>query len=89
MKKKIKTALVVEGGAMRGIFSAGIMDTFIEKKFNPFDLLIGVSIGASNIAAYLADMYQRNYKIFTVYSLNPEFISMKKFLLIRRLAPDN
>jgi predicted patatin/cPLA2 family phospholipase len=73
-------ALVVEGGAMRGIFSAGVLDTFIHEGFDPFHLLIGVSAGAGNIAAYLADMYGRNYTIYTDYSLRPEFISWKKFL---------
>ncbi|MBN2256142.1 MAG: patatin family protein [Deltaproteobacteria bacterium] len=76
----LKTALVVEGGAMRGIFSAGVLDTFIRERFDPFDILIGVSAGAGNIAAFLADMYRRNYKIYTDYSLRPEFMSWKKFL---------
>ena len=34
---KNKTALVVEGGGMRGIFTAGVLDYFMEKKFAPFD----------------------------------------------------
>lgn len=80
-EKKIKRALVVEGGAMRGIFSTGIFDAFIREKFNPFDLCIGVSAGSTNIAAYLAGMFQRNYKVYTDYSLRPDFISLKKFLL--------
>lgn len=78
--KKEKTALVVEGGGMRGIFSTGILDAFIKQGFYPFDLCIGVSAGSSNVAAYLGKMYQRNYKVFTDYSLRPEFISMKKFV---------
>ncbi|TCT12979.1 putative patatin/cPLA2 family phospholipase [Natranaerovirga pectinivora] len=75
-----KSALVVEGGAMRGIFSTGILDAFLVNKFNPFDLHIGVSAGASNLAAYLAKMYQRNYKIFTDYSIRPDFINWRKFI---------
>ena len=31
-------ALVVEGGAMRGIFAAGALDVFLEQRFRPFDL---------------------------------------------------
>jgi predicted patatin/cPLA2 family phospholipase len=80
MKRKGKTALVVEGGAMRGIFSAGILDSFIKKTFNPFDICVGVSAGALNIAAYLAGMYKRNYYIFTDYSLRKDFINVWKFL---------
>ena len=33
-------ALVVEGGAMRGIFSAGVLDAFLSHGFNPFDLCL-------------------------------------------------
>jgi predicted patatin/cPLA2 family phospholipase len=76
----LKSALVVEGGAMRGVFSTGVLDSFIKEGFNPFDLHIGVSAGATNLAAYLANMYQRNYNVYTDYSLRPEFISWKKFL---------
>jgi len=73
-------ALVVEGGAMRGIFSTGVLDAFLEKTFNPFDIFIGVSAGATNIAGYLAGMYQRNLKVYTDYSLRPDFINWKKFI---------
>lgn len=74
-----KTALVVEGGAMRGIFATGVMDAFMEANFNPFDLYIGVSAGSTALAAYVAGQYMRNYKIFTEYSIGEDFISWKKF----------
>ena len=74
------TALVVEGGALRGVFSTGLLDGFLEAKFNPFDFYIGVSSGASNLAAYLAEMAGRNHVIYLDYSLRPEFISIVKFL---------
>lgn len=31
MSKKTKTGLILEGGGMRGVFTAGILDFFIEK----------------------------------------------------------
>lgn len=74
------TALVVEGGALRGVFSTGILDGFLNAKFNPFDFYIGVSSGASNLAAYLAEMNGRNGKIYMDYSLRPAFISVAKFI---------
>ncbi|MDF2698866.1 MAG: putative esterase of the alpha-beta hydrolase superfamily [Haloplasmataceae bacterium] len=80
MEKQNKVALVVEGGAMRGIFSAGILDAFIEHDYNPFDLCIGVSAGANNITTLLAGMYQRSYKVYTDYNLRKDFINWKKFL---------
>jgi len=79
-KNNLKNALIVEGGAMRGIFSAGILDAFLLEGFDPFNLYIGVSAGAGNIAAFLGEMYQRNYKIYTDYSIRPEFINWKRFL---------
>lgn len=75
-----KTALVIEGGAMRGIFSAGIMDHFLEEGFNPFDMVIGVSAGSINAAAYLADHKGRNFEVYTNYSLHPGYISLNNFL---------
>lgn len=77
----IKTALVVEGGAMRGIFSAGILDAFSAQQFYPFDDYIGVSAGASNLAAYLAEKPKRSYQVYTDYCRRKEFKSLKRFIL--------
>ncbi len=65
---------------MRGIFSTGVLDGFLEKEFNPFDISFGVSSGSGNLAAYLARMPGRNLKIYTDYSLRPEFINWKRAL---------
>ncbi|MBR3732469.1 MAG: hypothetical protein IKN25_07440 [Spirochaetales bacterium] len=40
----IKTGLVIEGGAMRGMFTAGVIDVFMENNIT-FDGAIGVSAG--------------------------------------------
>ncbi len=77
--QSLDTALVVEGGALRGVFSTGVMDGFLEAQFNPFDFYFGVSSGASNLAAYLAQMIGRNSRIYIDYSLRPEFISFTRF----------
>lgn len=41
----MKTGLVLEGGAMRGIYTAGVLDVFMEQGLH-FDGVIGVSAGA-------------------------------------------
>lgn len=41
----MKTGLIMEGGAMRGMFTCGIIDVFLENGVN-FDGAIGVSAGA-------------------------------------------
>ena len=43
---EMKTGLILEGGAMRGMFSAGVMDVMMENGIR-FDGIIGVSAGAA------------------------------------------
>ncbi len=40
-----KTALILEGGAMRGLYSAGVLDVFMQNNIN-IDVIYGVSAGA-------------------------------------------
>lgn len=80
MKKKEKTALVVEGGGMRGVFSAGVLDCFLENGFDPFDIYLGVSAGACNLASHLGGQHGRNYRCYTDYMLRPDFFSIKKYM---------
>ncbi len=81
MEKVGSRALIVEGGAMRGVFSCGILDHFLAQNFSPFDSFWGVSAGASNLAAYLAKMQGRNLKIYLDYSLRKEFITPGRLFL--------
>ncbi|MDO6611298.1 patatin family protein [Shewanella sp. 1_MG-2023] len=73
-------ALIVEGGAMRGIFASGVLDRFIDLNHRPFDFCIGVSAGSTNLASWLSNQKQRNYRIITHYSCLPEFIDLKRFI---------
>ena len=36
-----KVALIAEGGGQRGIFTAGVLDAWLEQNYDPFDLFIG------------------------------------------------
>lgn len=78
--KQRKAALVVEGGGMRGIFAAGVLNAFGNASFDPFDLYIGVSAGACHLASHLAGQYDRNFDITLRYSLNSKFINPWRFL---------
>ena len=75
-------ALVVEGGAMRGIFATGVLDAFIQANYQPFNQCYGVSAGATNIAAYLCAQYKRNHAVITDYSCRPEFIDFVRFIKV-------
>lgn len=74
-----KRALIIEGGAMRGIFAAGVLDTFMQHNHYPYDLVIGVSAGSTNGIAYLTGDYQRSYKILTDHALRPDFMSFTRY----------
>ncbi len=86
MTNQHKHTLVVEGGAMRGIFAAGVLDEFLKQNYQPFARYFGVSAGATNVAAYLCKQPMRNYKVITDYSCRPEFINLARFILLLRLS---
>ena len=71
-----KTALIVEGGGQRGVFSFGVVDSFIEENFDPFDLFIGVSNGASVLFWYLIRDELNNLEKM-LYSADSKYFSYK------------
>ena len=73
-------ALVVEGGGMRGVFTAGVCDAFLAAGYNPFDLCLGVSSGACTLASYLSGQYQRIYRLITGPMRDREFMNLRRFL---------
>lgn len=74
-----KSALIVQGGAMRSVFSAGVLDAFLEKQFNPFDYYIGVSAGATNLAAFLGGEPGVSLRIFQDFAQRAGIISYCRF----------
>jgi predicted patatin/cPLA2 family phospholipase len=50
----VKIALIAEGGGQRGIFTAGVLDAWLENNFDPFELFIGTSSGSQNLTSFLA-----------------------------------
>lgn len=58
----MKTGLVLEGGAFRGLFSAGVLDFLIENN-QQFDYVVGVSAGSGNQLNFIAGQKGRTKKI--------------------------
>lgn len=73
-------ALVVEGGAMRSVFSAGVLDGFLFLQFNPFDLYFGVSAGAYNLLPYLAGISDASIRAYLELATSKQFINYRRFL---------
>lgn len=75
----MKTGLVLEGGGMRGIYTAGVLDVFGESGIR-FDGVIGVSAGAIHGCSYLSGQFGRSIRYYKKYCGDPRFMSWKSFL---------
>jgi predicted patatin/cPLA2 family phospholipase len=71
---------VVEGGAMRSVFSAGLLDGFIERRFNPFHRYYGVSAGANNLATYIAGDLGKSLEIYTRLAIDKDFMNYIRYI---------
>ena len=72
------TALVAEGGGQRGIFTAGVLDSWLQAGFNPFDLLIGTSAGAQNLSSYMTCQKGFGRHSITSLSRDPRFFKLSR-----------
>jgi len=70
-------ALIVEGGALRTVFSAGVLDAFLVNQFDPFDLYIGVSGGSMSMTYYLSRTYQATFEITKKIIADTQFMGLK------------
>lgn len=75
----LKTGLVLEGGGMRGLYTAGILDVFIEHGIH-FDGVIGVSAGAIHGSAFLAGQAGRTIRYYKDYIKDPRFMSFRNLI---------
>lgn len=74
-----QTGLVLEGGGMRGVYTAGVLEYFLEQEIF-FPYVIGVSAGACNAASYLSKQRGRNKTVTINYASDPRYISWRNFL---------
>lgn len=72
----MKTGLVLEGGGLRGMFTAGVMDAMMEHGVQ-FDGLIGVSAGALFGCNYKSRQPGRVLRYNIMLKDNPEYMSLR------------
>ena len=75
----MKKGLVLEGGAMRGLFTAGIIDVMMEAGLEP-DGLIGVSAGAAFGCNYKSRQPGRVIRYNTRFAHDKRFCSWQSWL---------
>ena len=74
-KNKVdKTGLVLEGGGMRGIFTAGVLDLFLENNVI-VDNCVAVSAGACLGASYMSKQYKRGFNAIADHINKKEYAS--------------
>lgn len=67
-----QAGLVLEGGGMKGIYTAGVLDFFLDKDVE-FSSCYGVSAGACNLCSFLSKQRKRAYRV------NVDYLDSKKY----------
>lgn len=75
----IQAGLVLEGGGMRGVYTSGVLDFFLEKGMI-FESCYGVSAGACNACSYLSGQPGRGYHVIVDYLDDKNYCGMYSFL---------
>ncbi len=76
---KKKTGLVLEGGAMRGMYTAGVLDVFMENGIS-FDGVIGTSMGAITGCSYVSEQKGRTIRYNKKYCKDKRYMSFYSLL---------
>ncbi|WP_343076281.1 patatin family protein [Pullulanibacillus sp. KACC 23026] len=74
-----KKGLVLEGGGMRGAYTAGILETLLEEDIS-FPYVIGVSAGACVASSYISGQKGRNRRVNIDLVRHPDYLSFKNIL---------
>ena len=75
----MKTGIVLEGGALRTIFSSGACDGLLEAGLLP-DYVIGVSAGIAYGVSYVSRQFGRNLEILTKYANDKRYMGKRNLL---------
>ncbi len=68
-------ALVLEGGGMRGLYTTGILDSFLENHLY-FEYVIGVSAGATHALSYISRQKGRARRVNVDYVKRSDYMGL-------------
>ena len=71
--------LILEGGGMRGIYTAGVLDLFLDQGLD-FGHVYGVSAGACHACSYLSHQRGRAFRIGTDYLEDKRYCSVHSLI---------
>lgn len=75
----MKTGLVLEGGALRAIFSSGVCDALLDGNIMT-DYVIGVSAGIAYGVSYVSKQSRRNLEVVTRYAPDKRYMGMNNLV---------
>ena len=78
-EKKDRLGLVLEGGGMRGIYTAGVLDEFLLNGIS-VDGLVGVSAGILHGISYVSEQMGRNVRYCIKYRGDKRFMSLRSLI---------
>lgn len=67
-----QAGLVLEGGGMKGIYTAGVLEFFLDKEIE-FSSCYGVSAGACHLCSFLSKQKKRAYRVAVNYLDNKKY----------------
>lgn len=82
--KMIPGALVLEGGSMRCLFTAGVLDVFLEKNMN-FEYVIGVSAGSMTGMSYISRQPGRTKDVTLGFVKDSRYLSFRRLVRERQI----
>lgn len=75
----VKAALVLEGGALRGMFTAGVLDVFLDQGIE-FEYVNGVSAGSLNAINYVSKQNGRSRDVNLNYVNDPRYLGVRNIV---------
>lgn len=74
-----QAGLVLEGGGMKGVYTAGVLDFFLDKGIE-FSRVYGVSAGACSMSSYLSKQRERALNVTIDYLDSKKYCSLESLL---------
>ena len=72
-------SLVLEGGTFRTVYTAGVLDAFMEQQIiMPY--IAAISAGAINAVSYMSNQPERTLRVLTTYRNDPRYMGLRNFL---------
>ena len=81
-----KVALIAEGGGQRGIFTAGVLDAWLDAQYDEFDMFIGTSAGSQNLTSFLARQKGYAKRLIRGVSRHKRFFQLSRGLVGKHIV---